>query len=164
MQQSRNSEINVDFLHLCGLLSTYGSPAVIFAASSNIKIQITHPMSSKEIFGGSQSDAYAFSCMISSHFITIACETQQAGNVSHKMVAFDRFDGTQNILVEQVGYQPNKPCFDVSSMLCASVVQDVVLLSQFCSDLCVLCSKDLQTLRTRFVFCSNLDFPVSILN
>ena len=39
-------------------------------------------LSLKEIVGGGRGDAYTFSYMISSDFITIAFEMQQAGSVS----------------------------------------------------------------------------------
>ena len=56
------------------------------------------------------------------------------------------------------------PCFDVSSMPYACVVQDAVPPSRSCQDPCVLYPYDPQAKKILSVCCSNYVLPISILN
>ena len=49
-----------------------------------------------------------------------------------------------NPFSEQDWCRPNTRCLDVSSILCAYIVQDAMLPSRSCQDSCVLCSWDPQ--------------------
>ena len=72
-------------------------------------------------------------------------------------------DRTSLLSSEQSWGRPNKPCFDVSSMLHACIVQDAVLPNRLCQDP-YGCPWDPLAERILSVCCSNFVLPVSTLN